>query len=100
MEIESENRRINIEFGIDRVWKDEKKEEKKEKARWNRWRTPSLEKAKFPRRILRKMGENVLGSFVAQVVDGGKRTKVGMLPDPEKGVKEGLPLMVKVGSVR
>lgn len=37
---------------------------------------------------------------MAQVVDGGKRRRVGILSDPEKKVEEKMPLMLNVGSVR
>jgi len=91
--VEEELRRTRIKLGENRVWKSEEEEEE---ARRNPWRTPSPEEEKFPRETSKRS----LGDLVEQVVDGGKKRKVGGSFDPAKEVGKSIPRMVKVGGVR
>ena len=92
-EVEEELRQARIKLGENRIWKSEEEEME---ARRNPWRTPSPEEERFPRETSKRSLEDL----VAQVVDGGKKRKVGGSFDPEKGVGKGIPRMVKVGGVR
>ena len=92
-EVEAELREARIRLGENRVWKSEEEEVE---ARRNPWRTPSPEEGRFPRGASKRS----LGEMVAQVVDGGKRRRVGELFDPEKEVGKDIPRMVKIGGVR
>ena len=92
-EVEEKLRQAMIRLGENRLWKSEEEEEE---ARRNPWRTPSPEEGRFPRETSKRS----LGDMVAQVVEGGKKRKVGGLFDPEKEVGKGIPRMVKIGGVR
>ena len=67
-----------------------------EEARRNPWRTLSPEEERFPRETSKRS----LDDMVAQVVDGGKKRKVGGSFDPEKEVGKSIPRMIKIGGVR
>ena len=71
---------------------------KKEKTAQNTnpWRTPSPEEERFPRGTVKRSLEDLVG----QVVDGGKKRRVGGSFDPEKEVDRSIPFMVKIGGVR
>jgi len=92
-EVEEELRKMKIRMGENRLWRGEEEEEE---ARRNPWRTPSPEEGRFPRETSKRN----LEEMVAQVVNGGKKRKVGGSFDPEKEVGRGMPRMVKVGGVR
>jgi len=68
--VEEELRTIRIRIGENRLWRGEEEEEE---ARRNRWRTPLPEEGRFPRETSKRS----LDDLVAQVVDGGKKRKVG-----------------------
>ena len=91
--MEEELRQVRIKLGENRLWKSEGEEEE---ARRNPWRTPSPEEGRFPRETSKRS----LDDLVTQVVDGGKKRKVGGLFDPEKEVGKSIPRMIKVGGVR
>ena len=70
---------------------------KEEKAmKMKAWRTPSPEKEQFPRETVKRS----LDDLVAQVVDGGKKRKVGGTFNPEKRMGKEVPFMVKIGGER
>ena len=78
-----------IEEELERI-----KEEKAMKT--NPWRTPSPEEERFPRETVKRS----LDDLIAQVVDGGKKRKVGGTFDPEKRMGKEVPFMVKIGGER
>ena len=86
-------RQARIKLGENRIWKSEEEEME---ARRNPWRTPSPEEERFPRVTSKRSLEDL----VVQVVDGGKKRKVGGSVDPEKEVGKSIPRMVKIGGVR
>jgi len=92
-EVEAELREAKVRLRENRVWKSEEEEVE---ARRNPWRTPSPEEGRFPREASKRS----LNEMVAQVVEGGKRRRVGGLFDPEKEVGKDIPRMVKIGGVR
>ena len=92
-EVEEELRQARIKLGENRIWKSEEKEVE---ARRNPWRMPSPEEGRFPREISKRSLEDL----VAQVVDGGRKRRVGGSLDPEKEVGKSILRMVKVGGVR
>ena len=92
-EVEEELRQARIKLGVNRIWKSE--EEEVEAGR-NPWRTPSPEEGRFPRETSKRSLEDL----VAQVVDGGRKRRVGGSLDPEKEVGKSILRMVKVGGVR
>ena len=61
----------------------------------NPWRTPSPEEVRFPWETVRRSLEDLVG----QVVDGGRKRRVGGLFDPEKEEDRSIPFMVKIGGV-
>ena len=78
-------------------WMEKEMESLRKKAlNTSVWRTPSPEEERFPRETAKRG----LDDLVAQVVDGGKKRKVGGSFDPEKEEEKSLPYMVKVGGVR
>ncbi|KAG0640102.1 hypothetical protein HOY80DRAFT_1043079 [Tuber brumale] len=79
-----------------KVWKSEEDEEK---ARLNPWRMPSPEEERSPREASKKRMSGSLEEMVAQVVDGGKRRRVGGAFDPENFEGNRVPFMVKIGGV-
>jgi len=62
-------------------------------------RSPSPDEERFPRGVSRKRSIVGLDDLVAQVVDGGKKRRVGGRFDPEKKGILRLPAMVKIGGV-
>ena len=83
-----------MERAVDKEWMSGRE------ASLNPWRMPSSEEVGFSREVSRRRGGDILESFVAQVMDGGNRRRVGMLSDPEKKVEEKMPLMMKVSDVK
>ena len=92
-EVEERLRQVKIKLGVNRLWKSDEEEME---ARRNPWRTPSPEEERFPRETSKRSLEDL----VAQVVDGGKKRKVGGSFDPEKEVGKSIPRMIKIGGVR
>jgi len=82
-----------MKLGGNRIWKSDEEEME---ARRNPWRTASPDEERFPRETSKRSLEDL----VAQVVDGGKKRKVGGSFDPEREVGKGIPRMVKVGGMR
>ncbi|KAG0641775.1 hypothetical protein HOY80DRAFT_1111227 [Tuber brumale] len=94
--VEEELREVNIRLGVNRVWKSEEGEEK---AHLNPWRTPSPEEERSPRGTSKKRMSGSLEEMVAQVVDGGKKRRVGGAFDPEFTEGNRVPFMVKIRGV-
>jgi len=92
-EVEEELRQARIKLGVNRLWKGDEDEME---AQRNPWRMPSPEEERFPRETSKRSLEDL----VAQVVDGGKKRKVGGSFDPEKEVGKSIPSMIKIGGVR
>jgi len=91
--VEEKLRQAEIKLGVNRRWKSDEEEVE---GRRNPWRTPSPEEERFPRETSKRSLEDL----VAQVVDGGKKRKVGGSFDPEKEVGKSIPRMIKVGGGR
>ena len=62
-------------------------------------RSTSPDEERFSREVSRKRSIVSLDDMVAQVVEGGKRRKLGGRVDPEKKGILRLPAMVKIGGV-
>ena len=63
-------------------------------------RSPSPDEEKSSREVSRKRNTNCLDDMVAQVVDGGKRRRLGNARHPGKSGTLRLPVMIKVGGMR